>query len=42
MGSEKLSLEKRKASGEPQKPSADQNFPVQLETNNTMRSEATV
>ncbi|MDZ4252075.1 MAG: hypothetical protein U1A72_05820 [Sulfuritalea sp.] len=41
-GVENHVLKKRKASGEPQKPSADQNFPVQLETKDTMRSVATV
>ena len=42
VGVENHALKKRKASGEPQKPSADQNFPVQLETKDIMRSEATV
>lgn len=36
MGPEKLPLKKRRASGKPQKPSADRKFPVRLEVKDSM------
>lgn len=38
MGLKKLPLKKRRASGKPQKPSADQKFPVRLEVKDSTSS----